>query len=183
MCMMGNSNHESGCRTYRPAARGSRQRCLEMGTSRRHGDIPSARLGDDGDLPDGTPQPDRFVSAKGHSSHDRRRHRGRQGRLPESRSDGLRQSLRHGLLLRRGLQRQSSLLHCRPRPLVGPFHAADQSLMPHPPPLNGNCIFRDPATQTGRRSVASFPSQCLSQAVGACSREDPAFSPRADSAP
>ena len=36
---------------------------------------------------------------------DRRRHRRRQGRLPESRPDGLRQHLRNGVLFRRGLHR------------------------------------------------------------------------------
>ena len=61
--------------------------------------VSAVRLGDRADLRTGAPQPDRFVAAGG-DADDGRRHRRRQGRLPESRPDGLREPLRDGLLFR-----------------------------------------------------------------------------------
>ena len=51
------------------------------------------------------PQPERFVTSGGRDADDRGRHRRGQGRLSESRPDGLRQPVRHGLLFRPGLHR------------------------------------------------------------------------------
>ena len=52
------------------------------------------------------PLPDRMTTAERRGRHDVGRHRRRQGRLPARRPDGLRQPVRHGLVLRRGLHRR-----------------------------------------------------------------------------
>ena len=49
------------------------------------------------------PQPDRLVTSERHAADDERGHRRRKGRISKGRSDGLREPLRHGLLLRPGL--------------------------------------------------------------------------------
>ena len=72
---------------------------------RRHRHVRSACLGDGGDLPHRAAAAGSFRHRGRDRADDGRRHRRRQGRLPESRPDGLRQPLRDGLLLRRGLHR------------------------------------------------------------------------------
>ncbi len=71
----------------------------------RHCHLRPACLGDGADLPRGAAAAGPFRQRGRDRADDRRRHSGRQGRLPESRPDGLRQPLRHGLLLWRGLHR------------------------------------------------------------------------------
>ena len=46
------------------------------------------------------PFPDRFVTIRRHHPDDSSRHPGRQGGVSKSRSDGLRQPLRHGVVFR-----------------------------------------------------------------------------------
>ena len=83
-----------------PPIEDRRQQRAQMGAARgRDPHLRAARLGDDRDLPHGATAARALRRRGRNGAHDGRRHRGRQGRLPESRPDGLRQPLRHGLLL------------------------------------------------------------------------------------
>ena len=86
--------------------RRSGQRHPQMGTARRRDHLfRPPRLGDGPDLREGASAAAGVHRPRRQCHHVVGRHRRRKGRLPESRPDGLRQHLRHGLLFRRGLYR------------------------------------------------------------------------------
>ena len=81
-----------------------------------------SRLGDRPDLRTGAAASLSVRRSGRQRADDRRRHHRRQGRLPESRPDGLRQHLRHGVVFRRGLYRLD------PRPARGADQAKPSQL-------------------------------------------------------